>query len=333
MKTYQQELKDHLKEFLETIEVDKKKFEGEKKKNRMRLLQLQRKQQELMNAEDDIVGKQLQDNRNEFFEQLKLLKKKAQLRKNEIDAKILKNLHESHTAELKQISTSSPNTNVNPKWNILEKTAKDDQSRVKRSLFNAKTFSTYHPHSLDLKPWTTADILSLRREQFLGSNSATPPNDYHIFKNILDQSRLYHPRKRSIDDLLDISTNEIDNDISDVRDKLNDFGDSKNKYNYYSKLKKLSKIEKQNSDNQIVKEPIHTDDNLEYNITQSDKYDKTINAKVSDDSVNLKKHSHVQKLFDNEEMRTFEDMIKNITGFLSDLGKQIGSYFKNISFN
>lgn len=311
--------------------MDKKKFEEDKKKNRMRLHQMQKKQQDLLNPEDDLVAHHLHDNRNELMEQLKLLKKKAQLRKNEIDAKILKNLHESHTAELQQISTSNPVKSLQPKWNLLEKSSKDDQLRVKRSLFNAKPFSSYHPYSLDLKPWTAADILSLRREQFLGTNSGPPPNDYHIFKNILDQSRSYHPRKRSIENLVDNSINDINNDIADFTDKFIDVGSSKSKYDIYnSQFKKPNKVEKRKFDNAIDKETAK-DNQLEKSAGNIG--EKATNIKVADDSANLEDSSHIQKMFDEEETRTFEAMIKNITSFFSDLGKQIGSYIKNIAFN
>lgn len=326
LKAYQQDLKEHFKEFMEIIEMDKKKYEEEKKKNKMRLQQIQKKQQELVSAEEDILGQQLQDNKYDFMEQLKLLRKKFELRKSENNAKVLKSLHESHKPELDQ--------QVLPKYriNTLERNEKNDNIRTKRAaLLNTKSFTTYHPHALDLKPWTAADILSLRREQFLESHQPAQPNDNHLFRKIFDQERLYNKRKRSIDNDIDYTINDINNLETDV---LNKFGFQKKSLGKFKPIKTIDESTQQTFENSIVKEgdsinKIQAIPKENQELTNTDRTSKITYLKKSP----KRNESHIQKISTREETRTFEQLIKNITGFLSDLGKQIGSYINRIAYS
>lgn len=282
---------------------------------------MQKKPSDLESAED-VVAHQLQENKNEIMEQFKLLKKRIQMRKNEIDAILLKNLHDSHKEELEQ--TANLEKQKLTLLNTLEKTGKSDQSRVKRSLLrnhHLKSFGGYQPYSLDLKPWTAADVLSLRREQFLGSNHAPPPNDYKIFKNILDQNRYNRRTKRSIDNFDDNFLNEISNDISDMTNKIVT-DSSKNRY-FQEKYKKLAELEKYQNQNDILKEKMDVENEP---ITNSSKKSKRKGK-------SKKIESNIQKIPAKEEKRMFDEMIKNLTEFFTELGKQIGRYLKNFSIN
>lgn len=326
LKAYQNDLKEHLKEFMEIIEMDKKKFEEEKKRNKMRLQQIQKKQQELVNVEEDVLGQQLQDNRNDFMEQLKLLRKKFELRKNENNAKVLKNLHESHKPDLDQQVILKHN--LQNRINTLEKIGKNDHSRTKRDLYNTKSFTNYHPHALDLKPWTAADILSLRRQQFLGSDQPALQNDYHIFRNILNKKRMYHKRKRSIDSDIDYSINDIDNIKTDFANKF-----QKKFVGKFKPIKKIDDFPQNHFENIIVKDgsinKIKDIPKGKQELTNIGKPSRNTHLRKS----SKKNVTNIQKIHSKEETRTFEKLIKNITGFLSQLGKQIGSYINSIAYN
>lgn len=321
-KHYQQELKEHLKEWNDKITFDKKKFGEEKKKNRIKLMQFQKKHNELQD-EGNVVVQQQEDSGNDLFDQFNMLKKKIQMRKNEIDAQILKGLHDNHKADLEKTSKNV----IHPVVNVLEgSNDKTDASRVKRSLFSARPFGSYQPYSLDMKPWTAADILSLRRDMFLGSDLSPPPNDYQIFKNIFDQNRLYRLRKRSIDKFIDNSINEIDNGIENKLPKSDEDIYSKVKFNKkYYKLKNFDETEKRVAKNEIVKD--NSTKNENNSAHPKDKIFGSVDGR--DSSI----QNNIQKISTEAEERTLEKMIRNITGFLVDLGKEIGAYLKHIAYN
>lgn len=312
-------MKEHFEEFKNLLAADKKKFEDEKKKNRKQLLELQKKQQELLNVEDDIFAQQLEQGRFELMELLNLLKKRIQIRKSEIDAVLLKDLHDTRTVEFENTaSNKKKTTSVLNSLKIQEKNSGGmDSSRIKRSLFNAKPFGAYHSYSQDLKPWTAADLLTLKRDAIFAGESVVPPNDDDIFKNIVEKVRINQRKKKSIDNY-DNTLNEIDGEFKDSIDKYVS-GEMQVSTPQYEKIERPILL-----DNEIKKEgrPIVDHKNRNKN-----------NVKNETKVKHSKSESHVQKISTDEDTKTFGQLISNITGFLSKLGNQLGNYIRKIAYD
>lgn len=67
----------------------------------------------------------------------------------------------------------------------------------------------------------------VKREQYLGTKSVPPPNDYYIFMNIVDHFLpSYYLRKRTIQNLVD------NNDITDLRENFADVGSPEEKCDF-----------------------------------------------------------------------------------------------------
>lgn len=306
-------MKDYFNEFKELLAVDKRKIEEDTKKNKKKLLQIQKKYQELLGIDDEILTQQMEQGKNEIVEQLNKLKKKLQLKKNEIDAMHLKDLHETHKAGLESLEKTE------------EAAGPTETHRMKRSLFNAKPFGTYHSYSLDLKPWTAADILTLKRDTVLGNYLSPPPDDYQIFKNIFDQNRLNTVRKRSISNYIDNSINDIDGYIKDDAKNF-DHISKRGKYykNKHKKFVNLADIPKKDSDNEIGMEvELHEEKKVKKNLTDFNEKEQSEEPEMG----------HIQKPPSDYESKTFETLIQNITIFLSNLAQQIRSYVNNIAYN
>ncbi|CAH1170402.1 unnamed protein product [Phaedon cochleariae] len=263
---YRKEMKKHLKDLKNILEDDKLKFEEKKQKNKLKLLQLKKKQElELANEADDKltqIHNEEHEQGNQLLEQLKNLKKELQLRKDKIDQVLRKDseglgLKSPKWNEIKFNAKKTINDLSDGLEKKLEKLhPKDLSSRIKaahqetkqppiestttieiatikptvivqkRSIFDTRrnVFDTYQPMSLDLRMWKPSDVLTLQKDlNPLGIKNLSPPDDLHIFQNLLGQNKLFRKR-RSIDlDEIDDIDNDIDNDISnDIDDSLNE---------------------------------------------------------------------------------------------------------------
>lgn len=333
MNIYQKDVKQHFKDLKDIIARDKQKFEEEKRKNRQKLLQFKKQQEEfLVHDTDNILTKIHNDElarRQELLEQINVMKKKLQKRKNEIDSMLLKDVQHKEEENEELVREINKNT--------LGKLSKDIDKvlhfgdskeitgpRYKRSLFEPTRFGSYQPLTLNLKTWKPADVLSLKREQFLGSNSLIPPNDYHIFKNIFDQNRRYgYIRKRRN---IEYGQNYLENEVDGYLDMPNKFSGAK-AYTDDKKDKKLT-----------LNRSVKTEENSIEKNTNGDVGTNEMENQ-SDSVINLRKNIEENEILENNisnsitagKTEVMKSILNSLSEFLRKLGTQLGSYMKGIT--
>lgn len=330
--TYQKDIKDQFNEFKQMISKDKVKFEEEKQKNRQKLLQLMKEKDNLLKQETEDILTQIHNDeiarRQELLKQINAMKKKLLQKKTDIDAMLKKDLQLTERNE-EILGATAKNT--------LEKLTKDvgkllqgdllnngltktePSVRTTRSLFDSIKFGNYHPLTMDLRTWKPADILSLKRDQFLGSNRLIPPNDYPIFKNLFDQNRLFSYRKRrSIESLRnDINDylNEIDSDKFSTFAHSKGYGPGKGNFgNRPSEIKKGNVIQK--IGNQIKANENVISSNIQSLLQTTNK----INNKTND-------------AMPKDETKMLQNLVTNVTSFLKTLADNLGKYMRGFAGN
>lgn len=335
IKSYQKDVKQHLKDIKDILARDKLKFGEEKKKNRKKLLKLKKQQEQILVHDTDSILTKIHNDelsrRQDLLNQINVMKKKLQKRKHDLDSLLSKdNFQVDKNAEASQeINKNSLGRLSKDIGKVLHfgKDVELKNSRTKRALFEPVRFGNYQPRTLNLKTWRPADVLSFKREQFLGSNGLTPPNDYNIFKNIFDQNRRYgYMRKRRN---IKNGENILDNEVDGYLKKPNKYGHAKEDVNDKIHIEKLL-YKAATTEKNTVKKDFDKEENVdELNVVEK-QLDSVMNLRKTIEE-NNKFSKNISDSTIKGETEVLTSILTTLTGFLKNLGKQLGTYVKGIT--
>nr|CAI5825494.1 unnamed protein product [Callosobruchus analis] len=225
-----------------------------------------------------------------------------------------------------------------------------DLKRKKRNIIGDKRFGDYRPLSKNLKKWKPSDIQSLKKKASSFKTLRPPPNDYHIFKSALE-----HNKVRIIRRSINFDVNDVENNIdktdfgSEVFDKRTRDIFKRNRKNTIRKIKFEDSVEN-NKRNEINKyeEFLKADDVKETRLAKEvEEVDHRIRM-AEDNEIKGDDVSHIQKIVkDNAnkekvdsiptgeknkpKTKLFERFVASLSGFLTNIGKQVGMYVKQIN--
>ncbi|CAH1991416.1 unnamed protein product [Acanthoscelides obtectus] len=226
-------------------------------------------------------------------------------------------------------------------------------TRKKRYIIGDKRFGNYRPLTKNLKKWKPSDIMKFKNNATSFKTLKRPPNDYHIFKTALEHNKVKVIRR---------SVNDIENHIDQsgfnkgmFDKKVRDiFKPSKKFQNKDKETNMIVKMKFGESDENDKKNEISTTNKYEEFLKNTEGLTKDIKDAMrnqidivedEDDKtghengigllqVNNNKDSveNIQKIEKNKaKTKLFERVVSNISGFLTNIGKQVGMYVKQIN--